>query len=93
MVVQIKSGKRGNGKSFSFNLYRKRSIEPGSPFVPVNRAQSSRIHLGCSPGWQPSGAMSARQTQPRFFAPASRESDYFPERLMQVPEAGRVLNM
>jgi len=25
MVVQIKSGKRGNGKSFSFNLYRKRS--------------------------------------------------------------------
>ena len=25
MVVQIKSGKRENGKSFSFNLYRKRS--------------------------------------------------------------------
>ena len=27
MVVQIKSGKRGNGKSFRDNLYRKRSIE------------------------------------------------------------------
>ena len=26
MVVQIKSGKRENGKSFSDNLYRKRSI-------------------------------------------------------------------
>ena len=25
MVVQIKSGKRGDGKSFSFNLYLKRS--------------------------------------------------------------------
>ena len=40
MVVQIKSGKRGNGKSFSFNLYRKRSSNPSHRFLDSDKALS-----------------------------------------------------
>ena len=56
MVVQIKSGKRENGKSFSFNLYRKRSSTASrkrarhGQILALTSALSRFIWQGFSPG-------------------------------------------
>ena len=46
MVVQIKSGKWENGKSFSFNLYRKRSTPVGEGGTYMSDGSPANLIVG-----------------------------------------------